>query len=106
LVQIIGSIVATVVKMLKSSVKRISVGGWLLIVVLLGLLFFSFLIGYVGWKSAGDTDVPSSGYIVMALGVVFSLLVGVGLMGLVFYSSRNGYDKPAEIVKEQPDKGP
>jgi hypothetical protein len=36
---------------------------------------------------------PTSGYIFMALGVVLSLLVGFGLMGLIFYSSRRGYDE-------------
>ena len=34
----------------------------------------------------------------MALGIVFSLLVGVGLMALVFYSSRAGYDEPAKLI--------
>lgn len=28
----------------------------------------------------------------MWLGIVFSLVVGCGLMALVFYSSRHGYD--------------
>jgi hypothetical protein len=31
----------------------------------------------------------------MAGGVVFSLLVGAGLMTLLFYSSRKGYDDQA-----------
>jgi hypothetical protein len=34
------------------------------------------------------------GWIAMSLGIVFSLAVGVGLMSLVFYSSRRGYDEP------------
>jgi hypothetical protein len=33
----------------------------------------------------------------MALGVVFSLVVGIGLMALVFYSSRHGYDGPPSL---------
>ena len=40
-------------------------------------------------------DMPPGLYVAMAGGVVFSLLVGVGLMGLVFYSSRHGYDDEA-----------
>ena len=36
---------------------------------------------------------PAAGYIFMTLGVVLSLLVGFGLMGLIFYSSRQGYDE-------------
>ena len=35
---------------------------------------------------------PAVGYLAMALGVVFSLIVGCGLMALLFYSSRHGYD--------------
>jgi hypothetical protein len=33
------------------------------------------------------------GYVAMILGVVFSLAVGCGLMALMFYSSRHGYDE-------------
>lgn len=39
----------------------------------------------------------------MALGMVFSLLVGVGLMALVFYSSRAGYDEPAKLIGSDRD---
>jgi hypothetical protein len=35
-----------------------------------------------------------SGYLAMTLGIVFSLLIGGGLMALMFYSSRHGYDEP------------
>ena len=35
---------------------------------------------------------PITGYLAMALGIVFSLVVGCGLMALLFYSSRHGYD--------------
>ena len=34
------------------------------------------------------------GRIAMWLGIVFSLAVGCGLMALLFYSSRHGYDAP------------
>ena len=37
---------------------------------------------------------PPAGYIAMTLGIVFSLLIGCGLMALLFYSSRHGYDEP------------
>ena len=38
----------------------------------------------------------------MGLGIVFSLIVGCGLMALVFYSSRHGYDDAANL--DQSDK--
>ena len=37
---------------------------------------------------------PAVGYIAMGLGVTFSVIVGCGLMTLLFYSSRHGYDEP------------
>jgi hypothetical protein len=69
------------------------------VAVLLAFLVAAGIIGYLGWTST-DTDVPASGYIAMALGVIFSLVVGVGLMGLIFYSSSKGYDEPAVLIQE------
>lgn len=43
-------------------------------------------------------EVPAAGYVALVLGVVFSLVVAVGLMALVFYSSRKGYDEPAVLI--------
>jgi cation transporter-like permease len=67
-------------------------------VVLFGALF-AILIA-AGWYAAGAWNavngppMPTTGYVAMILGVVFSLLVGCGLMALLFYSSRHGYDDP------------
>jgi hypothetical protein len=33
--------------------------------------------------------------VAMTIGVVFSLLIGIALMTLLFYSSRHGYDERA-----------
>jgi len=38
-------------------------------------------------------EMPTSGWVALVLGVVFSIIVGCGLMFLVFYSSRRGYDE-------------
>jgi hypothetical protein len=46
------------------------------------------------WTRIDAPPMPATGYIAMALGVVFSLIIGCGLMALVFYSSRHGYDEP------------
>jgi hypothetical protein len=82
-----------------SSSHRNSLGGWLVVTVLMLLLIASAVIGYLGW-TVGNADVPASGYVAMAFGVVFSLAFGVGLMALVFYSSRKGYDEPAVLIEE------
>jgi hypothetical protein len=39
---------------------------------------------------------PTWGWLMMGLGIFFTLLVGGGLMALVFYSSRAGFDEPPE----------
>jgi hypothetical protein len=49
------------------------------------------------------TDVPTSGYAAMAFGVVISLAVGFGLMALLFYSSRRGYDEPPVLIVPDDD---
>jgi hypothetical protein len=77
-----------------------SAGGWIVIAVLLLLLGASGFIAYRG-LTIDNVDVPASGYFAMAFGVIFSLVVGVGLMALIFYSSRKGYDEPPAVVLEQ-----
>jgi hypothetical protein len=78
---------------------RNSIGTWIVVAVLSSLLVAAGVIGYLGW-TIGDADVSTSGYIAMALGVIFSLVFGVGLMALIFYSSRKGYDEPAVLIEE------
>jgi hypothetical protein len=72
-----------------------SFGIVLLLTVLLGLLAASLWYAYGLWTSLEAADMPPGLYIAMAGGVLFSLLVGCGLMALVFYSSRHGYDDRA-----------
>ena len=67
----------------------------LIVIALLALLGASVFYAYGLWTALGAADMPVWMYAAMAGGVVFSLLVGGGLMGLVFYSSRAGYDDNA-----------
>lgn len=62
-----------------------------LLVFLGASLYYAFGL----WIAAGEADMPGELYFAMALGVVFSLIVGCGLMALMFYSSRRGYDERA-----------
>jgi hypothetical protein len=79
------------------------IGTSIVLAVLVLLLVAAAVIGYLGWTST-DTSVPISGYIAMAFGVIFSLAVGIGLMALLFYSSRAGYDEPAVLIEEPEDE--
>jgi hypothetical protein len=82
-------------------------GSWVILASLLILLVGTIAVSYLGWTSAAGTDVPASGYVALALGVIASLAVGFGLMALVFYSSRAGYDEPARLVQQdEPSSDP
>ena len=61
----------------------------LLLVALLGLAVWWAV---YAWNSI-DVEMSIHGYIAMILGIVFSLVIGCGLMGLMFYSNRHGYDE-------------
>jgi hypothetical protein len=78
--------------------SRLGAGSWTIIIVLLALLAGTFVVVYVGWSLAKGTDVSPSGYVAMAFGVLASLGVGFGLMALIFYSSRKGYDDPPVLI--------
>ena len=67
----------------------------MVVLALMALLFASLWYAYGIWNALEAADMPGWMYAAMAGGVVFSFLVGGGLMGLVFYSSRAGYDDEA-----------
>jgi hypothetical protein len=89
---------------LLSSANGMGRGSYVIIAILLGLLIWTSVLAGKEWSSAAGAEVPLNGYVAMAIGVVFSLLVGIGLMALVFYSSRAGYDEPAKLMRSDGDK--
>ncbi len=64
--------------------------------VLLAILAAGGIFAYQGLTLPG-ASMPGQGYAAMAIGIVFSVVVGVGLMALLFYSSRRGYDEPPKL---------
>ena len=68
------------------------------ILPLLAFLGASVWFAYYVWASDTGPAMPASGYVAMALGVLFSLVVGIGLMALVFYSHRHGYDERGRFM--------
>ena len=67
----------------------------LIVIALMTLLAASLWYAFGIWNALESADMPVWMYLAMAGGVFFSLLVGGGLMGLVFYSARAGYDDRA-----------
>ena len=53
----------------------------------------AFGIWFLAYLAPGvDTEMSAAGSTAMVVGVLFSVVVGGGLMALVFFSSRRGYD--------------
>lgn len=63
-----------------------------ILIPLVALLAASVWFALYSWTAIEGPPIPTEGLVAMALGIVFSLIVGCGLMALVFYSSRRGYD--------------
>lgn len=68
------------------------IGPWILIAALLALLAGVGWYAYSGLTAGSAPPMPIEGVIALIAGVTVSIIVGVGLMALVFYSSRHGYD--------------
>ena len=79
-------------------------GGWIAIFVLAVLLAAVLFGAYEGWTShSGGVAVPDWALAFVGVGIVFGLLVGGGLMALMFYSSRSGYDESISTPQSDVD---
>lgn len=67
----------------------------------IGLLVASLLslsviaVGVYAWISMGEVTMSLAGYLSLVLGGLATLALGMGLMALVFYSNRQGFDERA-----------
>ena len=59
---------------------------------LAGLAIGAVLVAVVAWKVTPPTTISVHGYIALALAIVLGGGLSAGLMWLMFYSSRKGYD--------------
>jgi hypothetical protein len=71
-------------------------GAWALLIALLALFGASLYVGFVGWTAHSDVEMPTYVYVMMFVGIGFTLLIGCGLMALLFYSHHKGYDDDAQ----------
>jgi hypothetical protein len=76
---------------------------YLIFVPLVALLAFAIWFAIRAWNSAAGAPIPTSGYVALGLGVTFSIVIGCGLMALIFYSSRRGYDTPPQYETTDDD---
>jgi hypothetical protein len=52
------------------------------------------------WNAIGAAEISPAGWLAMGFGVIAALALGSGLMALMFFSSRRGYDDDAADERE------
>jgi hypothetical protein len=90
--------------MLSPPLRKFPIDRWLVIAALMGLLGLALWAAY-RQSLLGDADVPAWAWISIAFGALLSILVGGGLMALIFYSSRKGYDEPPHKIEPPETEG-
>lgn len=80
----------------KYATKRsLSGGQFVLLAVLAAILILTVFWAVSVWTSSSEVPMSKHGWIALGLGTVFSLVIGCGLMALMFFSSRSGHDEAA-----------
>jgi hypothetical protein len=69
--------------------------GTLVLTVLLGLLLLCASLAWWAWRELGEVQIGMHGWIALGLGAVLTFALGAGLMALMFFSARRGYDDRA-----------
>ena len=64
------------------------------IIALAALLGLAIYGAIEAWNALEDTAISVHGWIALGAGVLVTFALGAGLMFLVFYSNRQGYDDP------------
>ncbi len=72
--------------------QPLGAGGWFVIVALGAILGAAIWFMFYGWNLT-NAEIDTPGIIALVLGVVLSIVLGGGLMALVFWSNRKGYDR-------------
>ena len=85
-----------------STPPRLGGVAWMVILVLLSLMVATDFVAYLGWTLSDGMEVSTAGYVATAMGALFSLIVGNGLIALVLYSGRSASDEPLT----RPDTNP
>jgi hypothetical protein len=79
--------------MAESTERKLGIWGWFAIVVLAGFLIAATAYAIHAWNTLSGVGISTTGWVFLVCGVVFTVLVGGGLMALLFYSSRHHYDQ-------------
>lgn len=73
--------------------QKLGFAGILTLVVLGGFLTMSIAYAIYAWLALPGVAMSGTGWFFLVCGIVVTFLLGAGLMGLVFYSSRKNFDR-------------
>lgn len=76
----------------RSGERRLGVWGWFAILALFAILAAAIWYCIHAWSAMAGVGISPAGWLFLGLGVVLTIVVGGGLMALLFYSSRRGKD--------------
>jgi hypothetical protein len=62
------------------------------------------VMGYA-WASLSDVEISTAGYVALVAGVGLTFTVGTGLMFLIFYSNRAGFDEQPRLSDSNHEEG-
>jgi hypothetical protein len=63
------------------------------LIATVAILFLAFVaVGVYTWITLSDSELTVNGDVALVLGILGTVALGAGLMGLVFFSNRHGYD--------------
>ena len=71
----------------------LSLSGGIAIAIMLLLLGWAIWYAVGAWAAMAGVHMSPLGWVFLVMGIVVTFLLGAGLMGLVFYSSRHDLDR-------------
>jgi len=70
-----------------------ALGNWIAVTIAAGAILVVVVVIASLWSGLGESEISFAGWLAMALGIILTLALGIGLMALVFISNRRGYDE-------------
>jgi hypothetical protein len=83
----------TVPKFEKGGKSQLSAAGWFALLVLAAFFVISLWYAVKVWTAMAGVHMSGFGWLFLVLGVVVTIVLGAGLMALVFYSARHDMDR-------------
>jgi hypothetical protein len=79
----------------RTAKARLGRGHVAVLVALMSILILTIVWAASVWTAGDGVAMDKHGWIALGLGTFFSLVIGCGLMALMFFSSRSGHDEAA-----------